>query len=99
MQGNRECILLEVDTSDGAAKLSTMLLKSHHGWVGINKQVILHGIMKKSLGWPNDFFRDQLGDGSYKGIPHSKSKHSGVVAPEVIDPWALRIASWIKRSV
>ncbi|WP_018277468.1 Tn7-like element transposition protein TnsE [Teredinibacter turnerae] len=91
--------LLEVDTSDGAVKLSTMLIATPQGWVKANEKVILHKIMKKSLGWPCDFFKEQLGEGAYTGIPHPKSKHSGALPPEVIEPWAQRIANWIERSM
>ncbi|GAA6151376.1 Tn7-like element transposition protein TnsE [Pseudoteredinibacter isoporae] len=90
--------LLEIDTSDGAAKLSTMLLSSASGWALNNKKSLLLRIMKKSLGWPTDFFKEKLGEKAYSGIPHPKSKHSGVLPPEVIEPWAQRIANWIERS-
>jgi len=90
--------LLEVDTSDGTAKLSTMLLTSVPGWVAENETTVLSRIMKKSLGWPTELFSAQLGEGAYTGIPHPKSKHSGGLPPEVIGPWAQRIANWVKRS-
>lgn len=90
--------LLEIDTSDGAAKLSTMLLKSTSGWVSDNEKKILQHIMKKSLAWPTDFFKEQLGEKTYTGIPHPKSKHPGALPPEVIDPWAKRVVNWIKRT-
>jgi len=76
-----------------------MLLKSAPGWVSENEKKILQRIMKKSLGWPTDYFKDQLGEKAYTGIPHPKSKHPGVLPPEVIDPWAQRISNWISRSV
>jgi hypothetical protein len=91
-------VLLEVDTTDGAAKMSTMLLTSTQSWARDNQKEILHRIMKRSLAWPSDFFKEQLGAKNYAGMPHPQSKHSGGLAPEVIEPWAQRIALWIKRS-
>ncbi|MDP5032496.1 Tn7-like element transposition protein TnsE [Paraglaciecola sp.] len=96
--GGKSYTILEIDTSDGAAKLSTMLLTSPLGWVANNEKVILQRIMKKSLGWPSDYFKGQLGEGANKGIPHPESKHPGSLPPESLDPWAQRIANWIKRS-
>lgn len=98
VSNGRSFTLLEVDTSDGAAKLSTMLLTSTVGWVDENKQTILHRTMKKSLSWPSDYFKDQLGESSFKGIPHPKSKHEGALPPEEIEPWAQRVANWIDRT-
>lgn len=96
--GSQFYTLLEIDTSDGAAKLSTMLLKSEPGWISDNQKQILQRIMKKSLGWPTDYFKDKLGKKTYEGIPHPQSKRSGTLPPEVIAPWAQRIVNWIERS-
>lgn len=96
--GGKSYTILEIDTSDDAAKLSTMLLTLPPSWVANNEKAILQRIMKKSLGWPTDFFKEQLGKDAYTGVPHPKSKHSGSLPPESIDPWAQRIANWIKRS-
>jgi hypothetical protein len=90
--------LLEIDTSDGAASLSTMLLKSEPRWINENEKQLFHSIMKKSLGWPTKYFKEQLGEKAYTGIPHPQSKHSGSLPPEVIEPWAHRITNWIERS-
>lgn len=90
--------LLEIDTSDDITKLSTMLLKSKPGWVSENENKIIHHIVKKSLSWPTDYFRAKLGENTYTGIPHPKSKHSGTIPPEAIEPWAVRIVNWIERS-
>ena len=94
---NQSFTLLEVDTSDGAAKLSTMLVKTGPDWVSANLNEIRLGILKKSLGWPSDLFRNALGESSYSGIPHPNSKHSGALPPEEIAPWAQRVANWISR--
>lgn len=96
--GNWFYTLLEVDTSDGAAKLSTILLRSSLGWAKENERAIMHQIMKKSLCWPSDYFKEKLGENTYAGIPHPKSKHSGSLSPEVIEPWAQRIINWITRT-
>ncbi|MEJ6079138.1 Tn7-like element transposition protein TnsE [Vibrio sp. 1-Bac 57] len=95
---NQFFTLLEVDTSDGAAKLSTMLLTSSSSWVKTNERMILHRIMKKHLGWPSDYFKEQLGEKMYSGIPHPKSKQSGSLPPEEISPWAQRVANWVSRN-
>lgn len=87
--------LLEVDTSDGAAKLSTMLLKAEAGWVYSHIDVIKLGIMKKSLGWPSHTFQEDLGEKAYKGIPHPNSKQPGALPPEEIAPWAQRVLNYI----
>lgn len=83
--------LLEVDTSDGAAKLSTMLLTDSSGWVKTSEKTILQRIMKKSVSWPTDYFKKQLAEKTYLGIPHPKSKHTGALPPELIEPCAQRI--------
>lgn len=97
-RGDQFYTLIEIDTSDGIAKLSTMLLKSAPGWIGEHEKKILQGIMKKSLGWPTGYFREQLGEKAYKGIPHPKSKHPGALPPEIIIPWALRVLNWIDKN-
>jgi hypothetical protein len=88
--------LLEVDTSDGAASLSTILLTSSPGWSKVNEKAILHRIMKKRLSWPSDYFREQLGEKTYIGIKHPPSKHAGSLLPEEISPWAQKVANDIK---
>ena len=88
--------LLEVDTSDGAAKLSTMMLKTaEDGWVMNNIDAIKLGIMKKSLGWPTALFKKALTEEGCSGIPHPQSKHVGSLPPEEIGPWAQRFISWM----
>ena len=88
--------LLEVDTSDGAAKLSTMMLKTDEdGWVINNIDAIKLGIMKKSLGWPTALFKEALTDKGCSGIPHPQSKHVGSLPPEEIAPWAQRFINWM----
>lgn len=95
---NNNITLLEIDTSDGAAKLSTMMLiTGKTEWVMDNIDQIKLGVMKKSLGWPTDIFKRALAANSYNGIPHPKSKHPGSLLPEEIEPWALRFMNWIER--
>jgi TnsE C-terminal domain len=95
---NQPITLLEVDTSDGAAKLSTMMLKTKESGriMDIVDQVRL-GVMEKSLGWPTDLFGQALDGGTFKGIPHPKSKHPGALPPEEIGPWAQRFVNWMDR--
>lgn len=83
--------LLEIDTSDGAAKLSTMMLRiGVKGWILENVSRVKVGIMKKSLAWPTAIFVESLGEANFKGISHPKSKHSGLIDPDEIDHWAQR---------
>jgi TnsE C-terminal domain len=90
--------LLEVDTSDGVAKLSTMMLKTGaRGWVSENLYRIKVGIMEKSLGWPTALFEKHLTADAFSGIPHPKSKHSGRLQSEEISPWAQRFVNWMSR--
>lgn len=90
--------LLEIDTSDGAAKLSTMMLKTEvSGWITTNLDRIKLGIMKKSLGWPTGIFEEHLSTVAFSGIPHPKSKHPGRLPPEEISPWAQRFINWMSR--
>lgn len=95
---NQLITLLEIDTSDGANKLSTMMLKTGtSGWVADNLESIKVGVIKKSLGWPSDFFKHELTESGFSGIPHPKSKHSGKLDPNEIGPWAQRFVNWTKR--
>jgi hypothetical protein len=90
--------LLEIDTSDGAVNLSTMMLMvGQTGWVMENIDQIKLGIMKKSLGWPTDFFRQAIAVNSYRGITHPPSKHPGALLPEEIEPWAQRFVNWMEQ--
>ncbi|GGA75341.1 hypothetical protein GCM10011369_16540 [Neiella marina] len=91
--------LLEIDTSDNAAKLSTMMIKgvNEERWVHKNIHQIAQGVMKKSLGWPTNLFKSELGKGGFVGIPHPKSKNPGSLPPEEISPWAQRFINWMTR--
>lgn len=90
--------LLEIDTSDGAAKLSTMMLKTGvSGWVTENLDRIKLGIMKKSLGWPTVIFEEHLSTDDFSGIPHPQSKHPGMLPPDEIRPWGQRFVNWLCR--
>ncbi|MBL4882789.1 MAG: hypothetical protein JKX82_16050 [Oleispira sp.] len=94
----KSIILLEVDTSDGAAKLSTMMLVTGgEGWVMKNLGTIAQGIMRRSLSWPSALFQKELGKDGYRGITHPQSKHSGSIAPEEIAPWAKRFANKLSQ--
>jgi hypothetical protein len=88
--------LLEIDTSDGAAKLSTMMLKTDvRGWVADNLEAIKSGVVKKSLGWPSKFFRNKFTESGFSGIPHPKSKHSGKLDSNQVKSWAQRFVNWM----
>lgn len=89
--------LLEIDTSDNAAKLSTMMIKGadEERWVHNNVDQIAQGVIKKSLGWPSALFNSVLKKDAFVGIPHPKSKNPGALAPEEISPWAQRFVNWM----
>lgn len=96
--GNQAITILEVDTSDGAVKLSTMMLKIEiYGWAAQNLDSIMKGIIKNSLGWPTALFKESVTKNGYSGIPHPKSKHAGLLDKNEIAPWAQRFVNWIKR--
>ena len=95
---NQLITILEIDTSDGAAKVSTMMLRTNKpGWVNENMERIKVGIVKKSLGWPSDIFKEALTESGYSGIPHPKSKHAGKLDSNEIKPWAQRFVNWMSR--
>lgn len=88
--------LLEIDTSDGVAKLSTMMFKtSASGWVNSNLSQIKVGIIKRSLGWPTEIFDQGFVEDDYLGIPHPKSKHAGKLESNETDSWAQRFVNWM----
>ncbi|AZZ95345.1 hypothetical protein EUZ85_02415 [Hahella sp. KA22] len=90
--------LLEIDTSDGITSLSTMMLKTPNAaWLAENIERLKVGIIKKSLGWPTKVFKESLTEAGYAGIPHPKSKHSGKLDPNEINPWAQRFVNWMSR--
>lgn len=92
----KQYMLLEIDTSDGIASLSTMLISSKSDWIKANLENVQHLIMKASLGWPNNFLTKHTGKSNFIGIPHPQSKHFGMLPPEAIKPWAARVEGWIQ---
>lgn len=95
---NRIITLLEIDTSDGAANLSTMILRTPtREWMLDNIETIKVGIIKKSLGWPTSLFQEALSAKGFFGVPHPKSKHQGKLDPNEINPWAQRFVNWLSR--
>jgi len=90
--------LLEIDTSDGVAKLSTMVIKANpNDWINSNLSQIKVGIIRGSLGWPSDIFKENLAEDDYMGIPHPKSKYAGKLESNEIGSWAQRFLNWMKR--
>lgn len=95
---NNHLTLLEIDTSDGAASLSTMLLKtSSPGWIFDYIEEIERRVMKKSLSWPTNYFKRQLGQDSYHAVPHPRSDNPGQLSSEEIAPWAKRFVNWMNK--
>ncbi len=97
---NQNITLFEIDTSDNAAKLSTMMIKGANKdvWISQNLNQVMIEIMKKSLGWPTALFKTAFTKDGFAGIPHPKSKNPGFLPPEEISPWAQRFANWASRS-
>lgn len=97
---NQNITLFEIDTSDNAAKLSTMMIKGANKdvWISQNLNQVMVDIMKKSLGWPTALFKKAFTKDGFSGIPHSKSKNPGSLPPKEIGPWAQRFANWASRS-
>ena len=97
---NQNITLFEIDTSDNAAKLSTMMIKGANkdAWISQNLNQVMVEIMKKSLGWPTALFKTAFTKDGFAGIPHPKSKNPGSLPPEEIGPWAQRFANWASRS-
>lgn len=95
----QQVTLLEIDTSDNAAKLSTMMIKgvNEEQWVHNNIDQITQKVMERSLCWPSNFFKLVLGKNAFMGIPHPKSKNPGALSPEEISPWAQRFVNWMTR--
>ncbi|MBO9496484.1 hypothetical protein J7438_20720 [Thalassotalea sp. G20_0] len=85
--------LLEVDTSDEAKALSTLLLKlpSLAGWDDQLIVEIERKLLRQSLRWPTNIFRRVCGKGGYQGIPHPKTSSNRVVESIAITQWATRL--------
>jgi TnsE C-terminal domain len=90
-----QALLLEVDTSDDAKKLSTKVAydKSPENWAG-NFLEIQKGVVSKSLAWPNDILNDIFGENNHSGVNHPKSHESqpGNIPIDAIEGWSARIA-------
>jgi hypothetical protein len=90
--------LLEIDTSDGKAKLSTIMIKnSDYDWISKNLENITKGIIKKSLNWPMDIFKNGLDQDDFSAIPHPRSTNNGKLNSKHIAPWAKRFVNWMEK--
>ena len=91
---NKFFYLLEVDTSDGAAALSTLLLCPHtpdsleRDLIHIERSVLKH-----SLAWPIAHLSTLYGKNGFRGVKHPQAKtlRKELLDPDTPDSWAERI--------
>lgn len=88
--------LLEVDTSDGQNRLSTLLLKQIGALPEWNQKLaeLEARLLKRSLVWPTSFLNQAFG-GTYKRIKHPKTSSSNKILldQDSIHHWADRVYS------
>ena len=91
---NKFFYLLEVDTSDGAAALSTLLLCPHTP--DTLERDLIHierSVLKHSLAWPIAYLSTLYGKNGFRGVKHPQAKtlRKGLLDPDTPDSWAERI--------
>ena len=91
--------ILELDTSDEANALSTLLLQLNSP-ERLNDRLLKEiekKLLRQSLRWPGDIFKRECGKGGYRGIPHPQSAgHSkGKISDAAIAQWAARFLRWM----
>lgn len=93
--------ILEVDTSDEAKALSTLLLKlpSLASWDDKLIAEIEQKLVRQSLRWPTKIFRRSCGKSRYRGIPHPKTSVKGVMESKAITQWAARFHNSILETI
>jgi hypothetical protein len=97
---NIKTYLLEVDTSDAAKPLSTLLVtvKDPKMWV-YQLEELEKLLIKRSLRWPSTYLKKIVINKQFCRIPHPKSESSnkGLLDPDSIVKWAARIAGWLSK--
>ncbi|MEQ1528508.1 MAG: Tn7-like element transposition protein TnsE [Methylococcales bacterium] len=90
--------LLEVDTSDAAKPLSTLLMavKEPDMWQQ-QLEELERKLVRGSLRWPANYLNKISLNKKYQGIPHPKtaSSNKGLLDPDSISKWASRVHNWI----
>lgn len=90
--------MLEVDTSDAATSLATklLLIDDTVNWEAKLEELECR-LVKSSLNWPRAYLDDICDQTGHESIPHPKTKsaNKGLLEPESIDKWALRVKSWM----
>lgn len=89
--------ILEVDNSDAAKSLSTLLLRlnSPGNWQH-QLQALEWELLKSSLRWPSHLLRSLCS--RYNGVMHPKTEASdkGQLHPDAVAHWAERFYNWMK---
>ena len=90
-------ILLEVDTSDNATRLSTQLLtiKDMNSWEE-DYEKIRKFVVQKTLNWPNSFIQ-KIATQQVR-LNHPRIDEGQQVAIEDLESWANRICNGLKKS-
>ncbi|MEQ1543656.1 Tn7-like element transposition protein TnsE [Methyloglobulus sp.] len=92
--------LLEVDTSDAAKSLSTLLIvvKEPRMWP-LQLEELEMQLVKRSLRWPSRYLNKISLDKKHQGIPHPRtsSANKGLLDPDSITKWASRVQTWISQ--
>ena len=90
-------ILLEVDTSDNATRLSTQLLtiKDMNSWEE-DYEKIRKFVVQKTLNWPNSFIQ-KIATQQVR-FNHPRIDEGQQVAIEDLESWANRICNGLKKS-
>lgn len=92
--------LLEVDTSDAAKPLSTlmMVVKEPRMWP-LQQEELEKQLVKRSLRWPSGYLNKISLDKKHQGIPHPRtsSANKGLLDPDSITNWASRVHIWITQ--
>jgi len=97
-RGKRDCILLEVDTSDGSNLLSSKLIVGADlsRWERQFLDIRL-GVVRNSLSWPTELFDGLYGENGHQIIPHPKHNGSNIgnIPTVALEGWARRIMRYL----
>lgn len=94
----KRCYIVEVDTSDAKAAISTMILRlKNNGHLLAHLDELELRLVKKSITWPRDYLQQICGEGNFTGVSHPSCKHKGLLDPADIDKWAERLIVWLEE--
>jgi hypothetical protein len=95
---NHRAFLLEVDTSDAAKPLSTLMigLKEPNLW-SYQLERLEKLLVKGSLRWSDNYLKVIANNKQFYRIRHPKTESSnkGLLDPDSIEKWASRVAGWL----